>query len=111
MSTQGKRGKLEYLESSNLFIVPLDDERRWYRYHHLCADLLHSQLNKSQPNLVPTLHHRASEWYEQEGLTNEDWHHAFVAEDSEQAAILLEESGQSFTFRGELTTLLNQPHL
>ncbi|MBI5029492.1 MAG: hypothetical protein HZB51_03125 [Chloroflexi bacterium] len=51
---------LQYLEQSNLFIVPLDDERRWYRYHHLFADLLHQRLIESRPHLVPELHRRAS---------------------------------------------------
>jgi LuxR family transcriptional regulator, maltose regulon positive regulatory protein len=55
---------LEALERSNLFVVPLDDKRRWYRYHHLFADVLKARSMEEQPDLVPTLHRRASEWYE-----------------------------------------------
>jgi LuxR family maltose regulon positive regulatory protein len=62
---------LEYLEQANLFIVPLDSERRWYRYHHLFADLLHQRLHQTQPEQVSTLHRRAGEWYEQNGFVEE----------------------------------------
>ena len=59
------------LEQSNLFVVPLDDERRWYRYHHLFADLLRARLVQTRPDLVPTLHRRASEWYARNELIAE----------------------------------------
>src|SRR5215212_460612 len=58
---------LEALERGNFFVVPLDDKRRWYRYHHLFADVLYAHLIAEQPDLVPVLHRRASEWYEQNG--------------------------------------------
>jgi LuxR family maltose regulon positive regulatory protein len=67
---------LEQLEQANLFIVRLDDERHWYRYHHLFADLLRSQLSRLQPDLLPMLHRRAGEWFEQAGLLPEAVHHA-----------------------------------
>jgi LuxR family maltose regulon positive regulatory protein len=82
---------LEYLEHANLFIVPLDEERRWYRYHHLFADLLRQRLRQKQPDWGPTLHHRASEWYEQNGFADEAIEHALRGEDFERAAHLLEE--------------------
>jgi LuxR family maltose regulon positive regulatory protein len=59
---------LEMLERANLFIVPLDEERRWYRYHRLFADLLRQRLQRERPDLVPELHQRASEWYKENGL-------------------------------------------
>ena len=67
------------LERANLFIVPLDEERRWYRYHHLFADLLRQRLRQTQPEQVPTLHHRASQWYEQNGFIDEAIEHALRA--------------------------------
>ena len=84
---------LEMLERANLFIVPLDEERRWYRYHHLFADLLRQRLRQTQPESVPTLHTRASEWYEQNGLIDEAIEHALRAEDFERAAHLIEGHG------------------
>jgi LuxR family maltose regulon positive regulatory protein len=81
---------LEQLERANLFIVPLDDERRWYRYHHLFADLLRNQLNRNHPGLRLTLHRRASQWFEQEGLIPEAMGHAIATEDFDRAATLLE---------------------
>ena len=59
---------LERLERGNLFVVPLDDERQWYRYHHLFADVLQAHLMEAQPDQLPALHRRASAWYEQNGL-------------------------------------------
>jgi LuxR family transcriptional regulator, maltose regulon positive regulatory protein len=87
---------LEYLEQANLFIVPLDHERRWYRYHHLFADLLRQRLGHSlSPGEIKELHIRASEWYEQNGLMLDALHHALKAEAFEQAARLAEDVWQS----------------
>ncbi len=55
---------LQALERANLFLVALDDRREWYRYHHLFADVLRARLLAEQPDLVPLLHQRASQWYE-----------------------------------------------
>ena len=82
---------LENLEHTNLFIVPLDEERRWYRYHHLFADLLRQQLRQKQPDWILTLHHRASEWFEQKGFINEAIDHALNGEYYERAACLIED--------------------
>ena len=84
------RGVLDALERGNLFVVPLDDERRWYRYHHLFADVLQAYLMDAQPGRVPTLHRRASEWYEQNRLPSEAIRHALAAGDFERAAGLIE---------------------
>jgi LuxR family maltose regulon positive regulatory protein len=98
---------LEYLESSNLFIVPLDNERQWYRYHRLFADLLRSRLQEAQPDLVPTLHGRASEWYEQNELMAPAIDHALSAGDFERAAHLIEQIAEAILMRSEVVTFLN----
>ena len=84
------RGMLEALERGNLFVVPLDDKRLWYRYHHLFADVLHAHSMEQQPDQVPIRHRRASEWYEQNGLSADAVRHALAAEDFERAAGLVE---------------------
>ncbi len=81
---------LEFLERANLFVVPLDDQRHWYRYHPLFADVLRVRLMKEQPDRVSGLHQRASAWYEQNGLPVEAIRHALAAEDFERAAALVE---------------------
>ena len=81
---------LEMLERSNLFIVPLDNEWRWYRYHHLFADLLRQRLRQTHLEQIPTLHNRASEWYEQNGFTDEAIEYSLRGEDFERAAGLIE---------------------
>jgi len=85
----GKR-MLEALERGNLFIVPLDDTRQWYRYHHLFAEVLQAHSMEEQPDRIPSLHRRASEWYEQNGLSADAIRHALAAEDFERAAVLIE---------------------
>lgn len=81
---------LEQLETNNIFLVPLDNERRWYRYHHLFADLLRSRLAQRQPVLVPQLHQRASDWYAENGRSNDAIRHALAANDFERAARQME---------------------
>ncbi len=83
---------LEYLERANLFIVPLDNERRWYRYHHLFGELLRQRLGK--PKELPDYHLRASVWYEANGDLVEAFHHALAAGDFERAARLAEVAWQ-----------------
>ena len=96
---------LEHLEHANLFIVPLDEERRWYRYHHLFADLLRQRLHQTQPEQVSILHHRASDWFEQEGFTDEAIEYALRAGDFQRAAYLIEELAEAVWGRGEHTKL------
>src|SRR5215469_10058601 len=76
---EGSQAIVEALERANLFVVALDDERRWYRYHHLFADVLRSRLQQTQPTLVAELHRRASAWYEQHDLPAEAIQHALSA--------------------------------
>ena len=133
---------LEALERANLFIVPLDEERRWYRYHPLFSDLLRHRLRQAPPPLssppsggteeeghdkerhrattklsspllggteggiVAELHHRASEWYEQNGFTDEAIQHALRAGDFERAAHLIEGVAEAIWVRGEDVKLL-----
>ena len=97
---------LETLERANLFIVPLDNERQWYRYHRLFADLLRQRLLQSQPDQVSTLHRRASEWHEQNGFMGEAIEHALSAEDLERAAHLVEQAAEATLMRSEAATLL-----
>ncbi|MGB3700220.1 MAG: LuxR C-terminal-related transcriptional regulator [Anaerolineales bacterium] len=92
---------LEMLERANLFIVSLDDERRWYRYHHLFADLLRQRLRQTQPEQMPILHRKASEWYEQNGFIDEAIEHALHAEEFERAAHMIEERVDALWQRGE----------
>jgi LuxR family maltose regulon positive regulatory protein len=81
---------LELLERANLFIVALDNERHWYRYHHLFADLLYQRLNHTHTDQQPLLHLRASEWYEHNGFTEQAIEHSVLAEDFDRAAVLAE---------------------
>ncbi len=81
---------LASLERANLFLVPLDDRREWYRYHHLFADVLRARLRAEQPELLPLLHQRASGWYERHDLTHEAVKHALAAGDFDRAARLVE---------------------
>ncbi len=83
---------LEYLEHANLFVIPLDQERRWYRYHHLFSELL--RLRFGQPQELSNLHLRASAWYEANDDLAEAFHHAFAAGDFERAVRLAEAAWQ-----------------
>ena len=87
---EGSNALLEALERGNLFVVPLDDRRHWFRYHHLFADVLRARLMEEQPDRAPTLHRRASEWYERNGSPTDAIRHALAAEDFERAAGLVE---------------------
>jgi len=91
---------LETLERGNLFVSPQDDKRHWFRYHHLFADVLRAHLMEEQPDRVPTLHRRASEWYEHNGLEIEAFQHAAAANDVERAEHLIEGEGMPLQFRG-----------
>lgn len=99
---------LEYLEQANLFIVPLDDERQWYRYHHLFADLLRTILQKKVGTQdLALLHRRAAAWFEQQGLVAEAVSHALAAADVPRAARLVEQHARTLLSRSEMTTLLS----
>ena len=97
---------LEMLEQTNLFIVPLDSERRWYRYHHLFGELLRERLLQSQPEQLPILYHRASEWYEQNGFIDEAIEYALRSKDFGRSTDLIEAQADVIWERGEDTKLL-----
>jgi len=105
---------LEYLERANLFIVPLDNERLWYRYHQLFAELLRQRLPQSIASSgeeanksIAELHIRASQWYEDHGLEPEAFHNAVAANDVERAARLMEGKGIPLHFRGAAAPVLH----
>ncbi len=106
---------LEYLERANLFIIPLDNERRWYRYHHLFAELLRQRLQQSitssktrdAATAVNEFHIRASQWYEAYGLQMEAFQHAAAAHDIERAEGLIDAKGIPLHFSGGVTPILS----
>ena len=105
---------LEYLERANLFVIPLDGERRWYRYHHLFGDLLRQRLRQSaaaaagsRGTSVAEYHIRASRWFEENGLEVEAFQHAVAAGDVARAERLAEGRGMPLLFRGAVAPVLN----
>lgn len=98
---------LETLDRMNMFIIPLDGSRCWYRYHHLFADMLRLRLERQFPQQIPALHRRASEWYEANNDPAEAIRHALNAKDEARAAALIEGNGCSLILSGESYTLLN----
>lgn len=96
---------LEHLEQANLFIVPLDHERHWYRYHHLFAEFLRGHLAQTRPGAAPTLHRRAAAWLAEHGLTPDAVGHALAAGDLEMAADLVEQAAKEMFARSELIRL------
>ena len=98
---------LEMLERSNLFIVSLDNERNWYRYHHLFTDLLRQRLHQNFPEQIPDLHQLASEWYEQQGLWSDAIRHMLASENIERAADLIELAWHPMNTSYQSVTWLN----
>ena len=98
---------LQTLDHDNMFVVPLDDHRHWYRYHHLFTEVLHAHLSDEQPAQVPILHQRASEWYEQNNMLAEAVHHALAARDFERVACLAESAWRAMNERYQSVTWFN----
>jgi LuxR family maltose regulon positive regulatory protein len=98
---------LDNIERANLFIFPLDDEFRWYRYHRLLKDLLQHSLSSAHPDMLPVLHLRASEWYEREDLLTLAVTHAVEARDYDRVARLIERRAGEILAQGEFVTYLN----
>ncbi len=112
---RGGKAMLERLDRANLFVVPLDDNRRWYRYHHLFADVLKMHLFDTQPDQVAELHRRASHWYDEAGEVSPAVRHALAGGDVDRAAELVERaipalqrSRQEAVIRGWLDELPDQ---
>lgn len=105
---------LESLERANLFLIPLDDERRWYRYHHLFADLLRQRLNQIPPSSangsagasIAALHIRSSQWYEDNGSNLEAFQHAAAANDIDRAERLMTQKVMPFHLTAGVTPIL-----
>lgn len=90
---------LEHLERANIFIIPLDEQRHWYRYHHLFAEMLRSRLTQTYGNELCDLHQRASRWYNEQRYVHEVVSHALQANAWEQAADLVEHAARSYSWR------------
>ncbi|MEI2610508.1 MAG: LuxR C-terminal-related transcriptional regulator [Candidatus Promineifilaceae bacterium] len=102
----GGQSRLDTLQRGNFFLIPLDDRRHWYRYHHLFADVLQMHLKAEQPGQVPVLHRRASGWYEENGALPEAIHHALAGADFERVANLIERAVPEMRRTRQETTLL-----
>jgi LuxR family transcriptional regulator, maltose regulon positive regulatory protein len=89
LDTTGSSAVLAWLEEANLLLVPLDRRRRWYRYHHLFQELLRTELDRREPELVPALHARAASWCEANGLSETALDHAQAAGDTDRVARLI----------------------
>jgi len=89
LQTSGSASVLEKIERENLFVVPLDTSRHWYRYHQLFGELLRTELRRSEPDLVADLHRRAATWFESEGLTDEAVRHLVAGGDIARSADLI----------------------
>jgi LuxR family maltose regulon positive regulatory protein len=105
LGAQGSAGLLVELERSNLFLVPLDQRREWYRYHHLFAELLRLELASREPALLATLHQRAAAWHRQAGNLDEAIGHASAAGEYTQAAALIAQHWLSYWRRGQRATV------
>ena len=97
LQNHGGEDILHQLDQANLFIVPLDSERRWYRYHHLFSDLLRQRLGQKES---APLHQRASRWYEEQGMEVAAFHQATLAKDFHNAIRLIQGDGMPLYFRG-----------
>jgi LuxR family maltose regulon positive regulatory protein len=97
---------LEELERQNLFLIALDDERNWYRYHHLFAEMLQHRLRQNLAGRIAELHHNASLWYESQSLIDEAIKHALSSREVQRAALLVETRAENLIDQGQIGTLL-----
>jgi LuxR family transcriptional regulator, maltose regulon positive regulatory protein len=97
--------RLAELERANLFLVPLDNKREWYRYHHLFGGLLRHELARTEPDLVPELHRRASAWLRDNASPSEAIRHATVAGDVREASELIRQHWYDYLQRGRIETV------
>lgn len=105
LQSSGSVSLLEEMERENLFLVPLDMSRHWYRYHHLFGELLRAELHRSEPELVPGLHRRAAKWFAAEGLVDEALRHLVAAGDVAESADLIVEDWANELAGGGLSTV------
>ena len=107
METKGSAAMLDALSRSNLFLLQLDDESDWYRFHHLFAQLLRVELQRRDPDLIPALHRRAYEWHRKHGSTEEAMRHAMAAGAFQEAADLVATVYARYGNAGRYLTVLN----
>ena len=103
---QASRDYLHYLESNNLFLVSLDEERTWYRYHALFAELLKNQLLQAEPDRVNDLHEHAADWYQKNGFIQKAVEHAFQISDSGKVSKLIEQHAIPMLYQGEAAMVM-----
>ncbi len=101
----GSQALLEELDRANLFVVPLDEVRQWWRYHHLFADLLRARLERERPTALPGLHRAAAAWHEEHGLADDAVRHATAAGETGWAARLVERHVETLLRRSQGATL------
>jgi LuxR family maltose regulon positive regulatory protein len=106
IDNHGNNNVLDYIERANLCLIPLDDDREWYRYHHLFSDFLSQKLREIEPELITELHLRASQWYKNAGFVEEAVQHALIAGDFEGATRLVDEIAIDLIVRREPNKLL-----
>jgi len=105
LEDEGSARELEKVERANLFLVPLDNRREWYRYHHLFRELLQRELGETEPELAPVLHRRAAEWYAAAGDDESALEHAYAAGDTDRAAAILTAIALPLYYSGRIATL------
>lgn len=105
LDVPNSRDILHKLDQANLFLIPLDDEHLWYRYHHLFGDFLQQRLLEEDPDVIPILHRTASGWLEQNDLINEAVNHSLVGKDFQRAAHLIENIGPEMMMRNKFDQL------
>ena len=105
--SKDSQAMLVQLEASNMFLVPLDDERQWYRYHHLFSDMLQSRLKKNHPEFIPDIHSKACTWYTQHGFIPKALLHAVAANNMDCLVNLVENYAFTIFDVDEASTLLN----
>jgi LuxR family maltose regulon positive regulatory protein len=103
----GSADALEALARSNLFLVPLDDRRQWFRFHHLFAQILRLELDRSDPGAAPDLHRRAYAWHRERGTTDEAIHHALAAQAFREAGELIAETWVLYANTGRTSSVLD----
>jgi LuxR family maltose regulon positive regulatory protein len=105
LEDEGSARELEKIERANLFVVPLDNRREWYRFHHLFRELLQRELAEQEPHLIPILHSRAANWFEATGDRESALEHAYAAGDSRRAADILAAIALPVYYSGRVATL------
>ena len=105
LDDEGSARELEKIERSNLFLVPLDHQREWHRYHHLFRDLLQRELAEREPQLVPILHRRAADWYELHGDPESALEHSLAAGDLDRVAAIVTEIALPTYYGGRIASV------